>query len=302
MANSTMLQLVDRVANEMSLSAPTSVIGNSNLVVVQLLALMNAVGYELQREHDWQAITKEYRTNLVTYSYTGDTTADSTSVTNMSSITGLSARFMVTGTGIESDTYVSSASGTTVVLSQPASATGTTITLTFSQTQYTLPSDWDRPVDYTDWDKAKHWRMLGPVTAQQWQLLKSGFIASGPRLRYRLLGGYFQIWPPSGIDDYFGFEYISSQWVLATADTITPTKTSFTVDTDTCVFPDTLMVLGVKSKYMLAKGWADPYGTLYEQHKGIAWASEAGAATLSMAPRPADVLIGWGNIPDSGFG
>ena len=301
MANSTLLQLVDRAANELSISAPATVISNSTQDVVQMLALLNATGYELSREHDWQTITKEYRTTTVFYSYTGTTTSGSTSVTGMSSIVGLSARFMVTGTGINQDTYVVTAVATTVTLSQAASASGT-VTLTFSQTQYTMPSDYDRLIDDTDWDKSKHWGMLGPETAQQWQWLKSGYISTGPRMRFRVLGGYFQIWPPSGIEDYIGFEYVSNQWVLATADVITPTKSSFTVDTDTCVYNDTLMILGLKSKYMLSNGWADPYGQLYWAHKQIAIANDAGSPKLSMAPRLSEVLISQTNLPDSGFG
>lgn len=299
---STLLQLVDRAANELTVSAPSSVISNTNQEVVQMLALINAVGYEIQHEYDWQTLTKEYRTTMVTYSYTGTTADGSTSVTAMSSITGLSARFMVTGTGIPQDTYVSSASGTTVVLSQAANASGTAVTLTFSQTQYAMPSDFDRLVSNTEWDKSKHWIMLGPETSQQWQWLKSGFISTGPRMRFRVLGGYFQIWPPSGVADYIGFEYVSNQWVLAAADTVTPSKASFTVDTDTCMFNDTLMVLGLKSKYMLVRGWADPYGQQFERQKAIAIANDVGAGNLSMAPRMSEVLISMAQIPDSNYG
>ncbi len=302
---STLLQLVDRTANELSLSAPATVIGNTTQEVVQLLALTNAVGYELQREHDWQTITKEYRTTTVFYTYTGTVTNASTSITSMSSIVGLSARFMVTGTGINQDTYVVSASGTTVVLSQAASASGTAVSLTFSQTQYAMPSDYDRLIDNTDWDKSRHWEMLGPETGQQWQWLKSGYISTGPRMRFRVLGGYFQIWPPSGIADYIGFEYVSNQWVLsasAAAAGPTPDKASFTVDTDTCMFNDTLMVLGAKSKYMQAKAWADPYGPQFYSQKQIAIANDAGSPKLSMAPRMSEVLISMANIPDSGYG
>ena len=168
-----------------------------------------------------------------------------------------------------------------------------------------MPSDYDRPVDQTNWDKSKHWGMLGPETAQQWQWLKSGYISTGPRMRFRILGGYFQIWPPTGVADYIGFEYISNQWVLSAAATAagpTPDKASFTVDTDTCVFNDTLMILGAKSKYMQAKGWADPYGKLFNDHKSIAIANDAGSQKLSMAPRMSEVLISQTNIPDSGFG
>lgn len=305
MANSTLLQLVDRAANELSVSAPATVISNSTQEVIQMLALCNAVGYELQREHDWQTITKEYRTTTVFYTYTGDVTSGSTSVTNMSSIVGLSGRFMVTGTGINQDTYVSTAVSTTVTLSQAATASGTTVSLTFSQTQYAMPSDYDRLIDDTDWDKSRHWIMLGPETGQQWQWLKSGYISTGPRMRFRVLGGYFQIWPPNGVADYIGFEYVSNQWVLSAAAQAlgpTPDKASFTVDTDTCVFNDTLMVLGLKSKYMLAKGWADPYGQLFYAQKQIAIANDAGSPKLSMAPRMSEVLLGQMNIPDSGYG
>ena len=124
-------------------------------------------------------------------------------------------------------------------------------------------------------------------------------------MRFRILGGYFQIWPPSGIADYIGFEYLSNQWVLsaaAIASGPTPDKSSFTVDTDACIYNDTLMVLGLKSKYMQAKQWADPYGALYYSQKQIAIANDAGSMKLSMAPRMSEVLIGQGNIPDSGYG
>lgn len=305
MANSTLLQLVDRAANELSLTAPSTVIGNTNQETVQMLALLNAVGYELAEEYNWQTIVKEYRTTTVYYTYTGTTTSGSTSVTGMSSIVGLSARFMVTGTGINQDTYVVTAVGSTVTLSQAASASGTSVSLTFSQTQYSMPSDYARLVDDTDWDKSRHWQMLGPETGQQWQWLKSGYISTGPRMRFRVLGGYFQIWPPSGIADYIGFEYVSNQWVLSAAAQAlgpTPDKASFTVDTDTCVFPDTLMILGLKSKYMQSKQWADPYGPIFANHRDIAKAADGGSLKLSMAPRLSEVLIGQMNIPDSGYG
>ena len=301
---STLLQLVNRVQNELGLSAASSIVGNTTQEVIQLLGLTNAVGYELM-DYNWQAATKEYRTNLVFYTYTGDVTDGSTSVTNMSSITGLSSLFMVTGEGINQDTYVSAASGSTVTLSQAASATGTTVSLTFSQTKYAMPSDYERLLDNTDWDKTKHWVMLGPETAQQWQWLKSGYISTGPRIRYRVLGGYFQVWPPTGTDDLIGFEYYSNQWALSAAAQAlgpTPDKSSFTVDTDKCIYGDTLMVLGTKSKYMQAKAWADPYARLFEQQRAVDMAQDAGSPTLSMAPRLSEVLISYSNIPDSGFG
>lgn len=305
MANSTALALIQQATREMGLTVPTAVVSSTAVDIVQQLGLLNAAGNELQREYLWQQITKEYRFTTVFYTYTGTTTIGSTSVTAMSSIVGLTTTptyFSVTGTGIPQDTYLIAASGTTVTLGQAATASGTGVSLTFSQTLYVMPSDYDRLIDKTDWDKSKHWEMMGPETGQQWQWLKSGFISTGPRIRYRLLGGFFQIWPPGGIADYLGFEYVSKNWVLATTDTITPSKTSFTVDTDTCIFPDRLMVVALKHKYFQVKGFGDIYLGEYNRQLDIAKANDGGSPTLSMAPRRTEVLITQQNIPDSNFG
>lgn len=305
MANSTMLVLVQQATTEMGLTVPTAVATNTSVDVVQQLGLLNAVGYELQRDFKWQQITKEYRFTTVFFTYTGTTTSGSTTVSAMSSTIGLTTTptyFSVTGLGIAQDTYLTAAGGGTVTLGQAATASGTAVSLTFSQTFYVLPSDFDRLIDKTDWDKSKHWEMMGPETNQQWQWLKSGFISTGPRLRYRVLGGFFQIWPPSGIADYLGFEYVSKNWVLATADVVTPSKTSFTVDTDTCIFPDRLMVIALKHKYFLVKGFGDVYLSEYNRQLDIAKANDGGSPTLSMAPRRTEVLITQQNVPDSGYG
>jgi hypothetical protein len=81
-----------------------------------------------------------------------------------------------------------------------------------------MPSDYDRKIDRTDWDKTKHWEMLGPETAQQWEWLLSGYISTGPRIRYRIFGGYFQIWPMVTTADTLGFEYVSNAWAAYRRD------------------------------------------------------------------------------------
>lgn len=299
----TMLQLVQQATTELGLTVPTAVASSTNSDVVQILGLLNAVGYEIQREYNWQALTKEYRFTTVFYSYTGNSTVSSTSLTGMSSIVGLDTTFMVSGTGINTDTYVSSASSTTIVVNQAATVTATGSTFTFGQTKYSLPTDFDRQVDRTHFDKSKHWEMLGPETAQQWQWLKSSYISTGPRIRYRILGGYFQIFPLVATNDYLGFEYVSKSWVTATGTTTGPDKSSFTVDTDTCVFPDRVMVLGLKKKYWEIKGFDTTAVTRdYEHHLGIAKSNDSGSPTLSFSPTMSNVLISWNNIPDSGYG
>jgi hypothetical protein len=305
MANSTMLALVRQATAEMGLTLPAAVASSSSVDTVQQLALLNAAGYELQRDYQWQQITKEYRFSTVYYIYTGTTTSGSTSVTAMSSTSGLTATpsyFSVTGAGIAQDTYLAGAGGGIVTLGQAATASGSAVSLTFSQTLYVLPSDYDRLIDKTEWDKSKHWEMMGPETGQQWQWLKSGFISTGPRLRYRVLGGFLQVWPPAGIADTVGFEYVSKNWVLAASDAVTPSKASLTLDTDSCIFADRLMVIALKHKYFQVKGFGDIYLNEYNRALDIAKANDGASPTLSMAPRMSEVLITQQNVPDSGFG
>ncbi len=300
-----MLQLIRQATTEMGLPVPTAVASSTNVDIVQQLGLLNAIGYQLQREFEWQQITIERRFPTVFYTYTADLIANSATISSLSSTTGLTSTptyFSITGTGLQTDTYLVSVSGASAIINLPATASGTAASLTFSQTLYALPSDFDRLKDRTDWDKTKHWEMLGPETGQQWQWLKSGFISTGPRIRFRMLGGFFQIWPPSGIADYLGFEYISKNWALSASASITPDKASLTVDTDTCIFPDRLMVAGLKHMYFQVKGFGDVFLGEFNRQLDIAKANDGGSPTLSMAPRMSEVLITQQNIPDSGYG
>ena len=299
--SSTMLQLVQQATAELNLAVPSFVVGNTSQDVQQVLALMNASGYELTKEYDWQALEKEYRFYTQYVATTGNTTANSYTVTGIPSTTGLTTQYSITGTAVNQDTYVSVVnSSTQVTMSQMASTTTTGGTINFSQTIYDLPSDFETITDRTQWDKSKHWEMLGPEDAQQWQWLKSGYISTGPRVRWRILGGQFQIWPPMTTSEYLGFEYRSKGWAESNTGTI---KNSFTADTDTTFFDDRIMVLYTKLKYFQVKSFdTTALQQDYQRYLSIVKANDKGSATLSFAPYPSKVLIGYANIPDTGYG
>lgn len=297
----TMLSLIQQTTGEFGLAVPTAVASSSAADQIQQLALLNAVGNELQRERDWQALVVEYQFNTPTYTYTGTATNGSVNLTGMSSIASLTSDFQVTGTGVPQNTYVVSASSTTVVMSNAATSTSTG-DYVFSQTKFSLPTAYDRLVNRTDWDKTQHWEMLGPETWQKVAWLKSGFISTGPRVRYYLQGNQLNIWPPLGANHLLGFDYVGANWIYGSGGS-TLNKKLFTDDTDTCIFPDRLMVIGLKLKYNEAKGFDTT--ALYREwltQKDIAKAADGGAPTLSMAPRVSSVLLGWNNLPDSGYG
>ena len=301
--SATMLQLVQQVSAELNLAVPTYVAGNTNQDVQQILALMNGAGYELIKEHDWQALQVQYRfyTQAIT---TNATTVNGSTLLTVDSGTDISAvtnQWGITGYDINQDTQVVTADNNThqIVMSQMASGTGTG-SVVLAQTAYDLPPDFEAITDRTQWDKTKHWEALGPEDAQQWQWLKSGYISTGPRIRWRIFDNQFQVWPPMNTNEYIGWEYRSKGWARSATGVV---KNSFTQDTDTTVLDDRIMVLYTKLKYFQVKNFdTTALSQDYQRYLSVAKANDKGAPNLSFAPYPSKVLIGYANIPDTGYG
>ena len=299
----TMLQLVNQVQSELNLAVSTSVAGNPNQDVQQILALMNGSGYDLLKEYDWQALQVQYRFYTQAITTNATTVNGSTTLTVPSGldISGVTSQWQVTGYNINQDTNVVSANNTTkqIVMSQMANCSGTG-SVVLAQTAYSLPDDFETITDRTHWDKTKHWEMLGPEDAQQWQWLKSGYISTGPRIRWRILDNQFQIWPPMNTNEYLGWEYRSKGWARSATGTV---QNSFIADTDTTVLDDRIMVLATKLKYFQIKSFDTTALTAdYNRYLSVAKANDKGAPNLSFAPYPSKVLIGYANIPDTGYG
>ena len=299
----TMLQMVQQVTAELNLAVPTFVAGNQSQDVQQILALMNGAGYDLVKEYNWQALQVQYRFYTQAINTTGTTVNGSTvlQIDEAIDLSGVTTQWQVTGTNINQDTNVVSVNNTTktIVLSQMASGTGSGA-IVLAQTAYSLPADFETITDRTQWDKTKHWEALGPETAQQWQWLKSGYISTGPRIRWRILDNQFQIWPPMNTNEYLGWEYRSKGWARAADGTI---KNSFTADSDTTVYDDRLMVIYTKLKYFQVKSFdTTALNQDYMRYLSVVKANDKGAPNLSFAPYPSKVLIGYANIPDTGYG
>lgn len=305
--SANLLTLMNQVSNELGLASTNQVTGSTNEQTIQLYALMNAVGYELTYDYEWQVLQKEYRFYTQFVNTTGSSIADGYIITNVQNFlaqdgTLIDANYTVTGSSFPQDTYITSIDvvNKTVTVNQKCSATQVNQSVLFSKTVYTLPADYHSITDRTQWDKSKHWEMLGPEDPQQWQWLKSGYISTGPRIRWRILDGKFETWPPMNTQEYLGYEYRSSGWARSNTGQV---ENSFQADTDTCVFPDRIMVLGCKLKFFQIKNFdTTSLQQDYNRYLSVAKAEDKGSPTLSFAPYPAKVLIGYANIPDTGYG
>lgn len=296
-----MLELVTQVTSELGISTPASVAGNANQDVVQILALMNAAGYELLRKADWRRLTSRYSFFTEYLTTTGTYSTAARTITGIPSTTGLDDTYMIVGAGFPNGTFIETVdSGTQVTATAFPQVAATNGTVYFQKVKYDFPADYDAIVPRTQWDASKRWELLGPEDAQQWEWLLNGYISTGPRIRWRLFGDYFQIWPGLSTAENLVFEYRSKGWARSAAGV---PKNSFTADNDTCVYPDRVMVLMTKLKYFQAKGFDTTalYRDFYTELE-TSIAQDTSAANLSFAPRPGNVLIGYDNIPDSGYG
>ena len=296
----TFLENMQSVCAELGLPVPSVITGNTDDMVVQMTALMNRVGTTLTTENNWQALIKEYRFQTVYYEYTGNVALNALQLTGMSSITGLTLDFMVMGNGVMQDTFVTSASGSTVNININATGAYTGATYTFGQVNYAMPSDFQRMVNKTQYNKSNRWSVIGPKDAQEWQWLKASYVTTGPRMRFRIAGNKFVIWPMPTAQLILGFEYQSGSWAAASDGT---PQQKLINDNDTSLFPDYLMILGTKLKYFQIKGFdtTDLKADYYRELSKFK-AQDAGADTLSLAPKYPNILLTQNNLPDTGFG
>lgn len=303
-----LLALIQAACREMGVTTPTFIIGNSDDQVLQLLALANREAREFYEKPNknggWQELRKEHRftTDAIT-GLTGDTTTGSAVITNISSTTGITAgTWGCSGNGIPQAALVSSVdSGTQVTLDSVATATATGVALSFGQAAYSLPSDFAYFMTQTFWDRAFRWQLLGPLEAQEWQVLKSGISPVGPRRRFRIMGNYFWIDPVPSSEDTEVFEYYSNAWCQSSTGTA---QTSWAADTDYYTLDDDCFIMGLKWRFLRAKGLDYSQEFLdYERACERKMARNGGNRNLPLNASASGIrLLNSQNVPDTGFG
>lgn len=305
----SLLELVQQMNGEIGLLQPVSVIGNSNFQIKQQLALVQRLGKDLVRDFEWQRLVQAYiyqTTAAVTT--TGTVTSGSSVITAIPSTASLAVGNVVTGTsGVGLAPYVEILtvdSSTQVTLNQPVTTSTASASLTFAKQDYSLPLGYDRMISDTNWDRTDHWRNMGTKSSQEWQTLQGGVISVGPRERFRIYNNKLRIFAALTSVYNFSFEYVSNYWVVATGATA-GSKGAYTADTDLCVFPDDLMLAGLKFYFLKAKKL--DYGVeLGEFTRALSYckAQDVPVPSMSLSPTlPAELVGPWsvqdGNWPTS---
>ena len=299
----TLLELVDQVSGELGLTQPPLVIGSTNNQTIQLLALAQRLGKDLVRDFEWQKLVKAYiwqTQNAI--STTGNITANSTVITNIPNTAGLQVGNVITGTGQTPYAEILTIdSSTQVTLNAPVTTSTASVSMTFAKQDYDLPDGYDRMISDTNWDRTDHWRNIGTKSSQDWQFLQGGIISIGPRERYRIYNGKFRIFQALTTVYNFSFEYVSNYWVCA-AGSSEGTKKEYTADTDTSVFPDDLMMAGLKFYFLKAKKL--DYGIeLGEFTRALSYnkAQDVPVPSMSLAPVGMNQLVGPWSVQDGNW-
>ena len=299
----TLLQLVDQMSAELGLTQPATVIGSSNNQTVQILALANRLGKDLVRDFEWQRLVQAYIWQTeVAVSTTGNITAGSKVITNIPSTASLAVGNVVTGTGQTPYAEILTIdSSTQVTLNAPVATSTSSVSMTFAKQDYDLPGGYDRMISDTNWDRTDHWRNLGTKSSQDWQFLQGGIISIGPRERYRIYNNKFRIFQALTTVYNFSFEYVSNWWVCATGSD-QGSKSAFTADTDTCVFPDDLMLAGLKFYFLKAKK-LDYSIELGEFMRSLSYnkAQDVPVSAMSLAPVGMNQLVGPWSVQDGNW-
>jgi hypothetical protein len=164
---------------------------------------------------------------------------------------------------------------------------------------YSWPTDVERWINGTFYDRTNRWEMAGPRTPRQWEwLITSNIAPAGPIERFSIFGDKIQLYPTPGATPLtFNCEYISNNVVLD-GSTGAP-KPDYTSDADICVFDHRVVVYGIKLKWLDAKG-NDTTSALSDYRRALsnALGTDAPAPQVSLLPQCDRHAL---NIPDGSW-
>ena len=303
----TLLEMVAQAANEIGIPEPQSLFGNVQATETQLIALANREVKEFSsvanKNGGWQNLHKEYTFTTQFLSTTGNTTDGSAVITGIPDTSTLAAdTWAVSGNGFTAGTRILSVdSATQVTVTNNCTATQTGVSLSFGQIAYSLPSDFEYFLDKTFWDNKFKWALIGPITAQEKQILRYGVVASGPRNKFYIRQNKMWLDPTPTDNTLIAYDYFSNAPVQVTAGGY---GNVWTADDDTYLLDEDGFIQGLKWRFLRAKGldYTEEYENyVHDVQRTIARDGGSSDLPLGGAGFNVQFLNGY-NIPDTGFG
>lgn len=312
----SLLQMVQQACGELGLVQPSTIVGNTDAQVIQLLALAQREGLETfkmsTRDYGWQALRREYvfnvqSTGLLSVSYAAG--GNVITITNApGTFTPPQVGWLISNSGGSNSTafpypsrVVSIISPTQFQVDQVSNGAGSNVEMAVGLDAYDMPIDVDKLIPSTMWDRSYRWQILGPLTPAQWQVLLSGLQPAGPRRRFRIMDNKFVINPIPYDSNQLVYEYYTNNWCQSNAG---QGQALWAADTDTYLLDDDTFILGLIWRFRRAKGldydqeWTN-WNNSIDRYK----ANQATSTNIAINSQdPGFRLLQPDNVPDTGFG
>tara|TARA_X000001388_G_scaffold36163_2_gene25572 strand:+ start:2623 stop:3318 length:696 start_codon:yes stop_codon:yes gene_type:complete len=131
---------------------------------------------------------------------------------------------------------------------------------------YALPSDFDRLVLETSYNRSDNDILTGPITSSEYQLVNHGMATTGTTEKFRLKAASnalkFELDPTPSSTQTIGFEYVSTQFCQSSGGS---GQAAWAADTDTGILDETTMEMGITWRFKAAHGLE--YGEDYKQYQ-----------------------------------
>jgi hypothetical protein len=131
---------------------------------------------------------------------------------------------------------------------------------------YALPSDFDRLVLETSYNRSDNDILTGPISSSEYQLVNHGMATTGTTEKFRLKAASnalkFELDPTPSSTQTIGFEYVSTQFCQSSGGS---GQAVWTADTDTGILDETTMEMGITWRFKAAHGLE--YGEDYKQYQ-----------------------------------
>lgn len=303
----TLLQLVQQAASEIGIPEPQFLFNNTAAQEKQIIALANREGKEFSgvanKNGGWQALHKEYTFNTQVVNTTGDTIADSNIISNIPSTSGIEPGTWSIGmNGFPANCIVQSVDGPNqVTMSSKSTETQVGQQVIFGKIAYDIPTDLEYYLDKTFWDNRYKWALVGPITAQEKQILRYGVVASGPRNKFYIRDNKMWIDPVPQQEQLIAYDYYTKNWCMSVDGT---PQSRWGADTDTYLLDEDCFIEGLKWRFLRAKGmdYAEEYNTYVDDvNRNISRDGGTQDLDLGGVGYAVQFLNGY-NVPETGFG
>lgn len=171
-----------------------------------------------------------------------------------------------------------------------------TFTTVAAETQTNaIPTDFDRFVNETFWNRTRRRPLTGPVDARQWQAVKA-WTTSPVTDTFTYRGSNILVNPTPAAGQTMAFEYISKNWCESSGGT---DQNEWAADTDVGLLPEYLMALGIVWRFRQAMG--APYQdnlSIYTAQVDKAFRKQRPASSIDMSggiPRAPGINVPEGN-------